>query len=412
MDNEKEIERGKKPGKRLFKGFAAITAICFWSIWALVGYYTVKLPDNYYVNSSSQLYLSTAFEVKAVPDSLLLSASNNAGEKITPSHATLKLFGTIPIKDVNITEVDRPLLVPGGTPFGIKLLMDGVMVIETGEVASGECPAKDAGIVPGDVILTINDKSISGNSDIKSIIRAEGENPAVVKYRRNGEIQSTVLLASYSTKDNCYQAGMWVRDSSAGIGTITFYNPETGTYGGLGHPICDTDTGEIVPISEGEIVDVQITRVIKGTAGVPGELCGIFTGNKPSGNVTSNMECGVFGDMRKPPSDSPAIPMGFKQEVTIGECEVLCTVIGDIPKKYKAYIEKIDYSAQSTKNMIVRITDERLLNVTGGIVQGMSGSPIIQNNMLIGAVTHVFVNDPAKGYGIFIENMAGDSALS
>jgi stage IV sporulation protein B len=317
----------------------------------------------------------------------------------------LKLFGTIPIKKVNITEVDRPVLVPGGTPFGIKLLMDGVMVVGMGNVSNGECPAQDAGIRTGDVILTLNEKEVDSNSDIKEIIQQEGDKPVVVDLRRDDIEQKVLLIPSYSEKDKCYQAGMWVRDSSAGIGTVTFYDPETAVFGGLGHPICDTDTGEIVPISSGEVVDVEITKVVKGLSGIPGELCGMFSGSKPCGTVNMNNECGIFGEMIKPPSDFPAIPMAFKQEIKEGECEIICTINGDDPQKYKAVIERVDYTAESTKNMIIRITDPKLLSVTGGIVQGMSGSPIIQNNMLVGAVTHVFVNDPSKGYGIFIENM-------
>ncbi|GHU52380.1 SpoIVB peptidase [Clostridia bacterium] len=385
----------------------ACTALILFNIWALVGYYNVNLPDEYYTSGNNRLFLNTAFEVSAVQDGVAL-VSSSTDTKITPSSATLKLFGTIPIKEVNVTQVDRPVLVPGGTPFGIKLLMDGVMVVGMGDVANGECPAQEAGIKTGDIILTLNEETVDSNADIKEIIQKDGDKPVVVNLRRDDKEQKVLLIPSYSEKNNCYQAGMWVRDSTAGIGTVTFYDPLTTKFGGLGHPICDTDTGEIVPISSGEVVDVEITKVVKGLSGIPGELCGMFAGSKPSGTVTGNNQYGIFGEMKKPPSDFSALPMAFKQEIKQGKCEIICTVKGDTPKKYSAVIEQINYTAENTKNMVIRITDPKLLEITGGIVQGMSGSPIIQNNMIVGAVTHVFVNEPAKGYGIFIENMYGE----
>jgi stage IV sporulation protein B len=385
----------------------ACTALLIFNIWAIVGYYNICLPDEYYVNGNNPLYLNTAFDISAVEKNAVLSASSSTDEKVNnESKATLKLFGSIPIKEVNITKVDRPVLVPGGTPFGVKLLMDGVMVVAMGEVAEGESPAEEAGILTGDVILTLNDIPVESNKDIKEIIQSDGENPIIVKLRREETEKKVLLIPEYSEQEECYQAGMWVRDSSAGIGTVTFYDPSTSVFGGLGHPICDTDTGEIIPISSGEVVDVEITRVQKGLSGVPGELCGVFSGTKSYGTVTENLESGIFGTMIKPPSEFSAMPMAFKQETQLGDCEIICTVKGSTPKKYKAVIEKADLTSNSTaKNMIIRITDPELLAVTGGIVQGMSGSPIIQNDMIVGAVTHVFVSDPTKGYGIFIENM-------
>nr|MDE5620074.1 SpoIVB peptidase [Ruminococcus sp.] len=205
---------------------------------------------------------------------------------------------------------------------------------------------------------------------------------------------------------------MWVRDSIAGIGTMTFFNKTTGEFAGLGHPVCDSDTGELVPIYSGEAVPVEITDAKKGSKGIPGELHGQFMYGGSFGILNRNNSCGVYGMLSESAVQALSVnceqyKMGYRQDVKTGEAEILTTVSGDIPQKYKIEIEKIDYnSAESTKNMVIRITDKELLDRTGGIVQGMSGSPIIQDGKLIGAVTHVFVSDPTKGYAIFAENMA------
>ena len=199
---------------------------------------------------------------------------------------------------------------------------------------------------------------------------------------------------------------MWVRDSSAGIGTITFYEPESGSFGGLGHPVCDADTGGILPLGSGEAGAVTISRAVRGTPGNAGMLQGSFTKEPPLGELLCNNRCGVFGTLYRCPSPEDAVPMGLKQEIETGPAQILCTVSGDTPRKYDIVIEKIDYTGtDNTRNMTVCITDPALLEATGGIVQGMSGSPILQNGRLVGAVTHVFLDDPTRGYAIFCENM-------
>ncbi|MDF2567582.1 MAG: stage sporulation protein, partial [Oscillospiraceae bacterium] len=210
--------------------------------------------------------------------------------------------------------------------------------------------------------------------------------------------------------DNTFKIGLWVRDSSAGIGTVTFYNPENSVFGGLGHAVCDVDTGQVMPIMSGEVVDVNINGVTRGSSGSPGELKGSFSSNKDSGSIAVNNETGVFGVLYQNPSNHSAIPIAMKQEVKTGKATIFTTVSGNTPQEYKINIEKVNLNDNSmTKNMVIKITDPELLQKTGGIVQGMSGSPIMQNGVLVGAVTHVFINDPTKGYGIFIENMYNHS---
>ena len=202
-----------------------------------------------------------------------------------------------------------------------------------------------------------------------------------------------------------YKAGFWVRDSSAGIGTLTFYDPENLSFAGLGHAVCDVDTGTVLPFSSGEIVTAAITKVKKGTAGAPGELGGTFTGTERLGTVKINNETGLYGTLEYE-IGGISVPLAPKQEIYEGAAVILSTIDGTETAEYDIIIEKISLSDDSlTKNMIIRVTDDDLIEITGGIVQGMSGSPIIQDGKLVGAVTHVFVNDPTKGYGIFIENM-------
>ena len=197
-----------------------------------------------------------------------------------------------------------------------------------------------------------------------------------------------------------------MRDSTAGIGTITFYNPETGAFGGLGHGICDTDTTELMPLLNGEIVPVTISGVTKGQKGSPGELKGYFASNESVGTLSANVEEGVYGNLDTAPAGSTPLKAAMKQEVKAGAAQILTTIDGSGPQYYDIQVESIDYHEnQSSKNMVIHVTDSALLEKTGGIVQGMSGSPIIQNGKIVGAVTHVFVNDPTRGYGIFAENM-------
>ncbi len=376
-------------------------------ISAILGYYSSSLPDSYFVEKGETLTLSTALNIEACPENLTVPSyvSDNFSGSDTN---TLKLFGVIPIKDVEVTSVNTPLLTVGGNPFGIKLLMDGVMVVGVGAVDGGRSPAEEAGIRTGDIIVSVNGEDINSNVQLQDAIQisdgSSSEIPVIIN--RNG-IESVLNLEPvFSEADGSYKAGMWVRDSSAGIGTITFYEQESGCFGGLGHPICDIDTGEIIPISRGEVVPVSINGVKKGVAGSAGELQGCFTSDKACGSLSSNNIYGVFGTLDKSPNFTQPIPMGLKQDVHTGSATIMTTVDGTEPEEYSIEIEKIDYkNSEGSKNMIIRITDEKLLAETGGIVQGMSGSPIIQDGKLIGAVTHVFVNEPERGYAVFSENM-------
>ena len=326
----------------------------------------------------------------------------------------LRLLGLIDIKDVSVQVVDRRVVSLCGTPFGIKMVTDGVMVVGTGSVTNLQSqavnPAEDAGVLEGDVILSLNGEKISSKKQLTQIVSACSGQPISMVIRRGDELEQLTVSPVKSSLDNDYHLGLWVRDSSAGIGTMTFYDPQNGCFAGLGHAICDVDTGQIMPLSQGEIVEASIIGVDPGSSGDPGQLQGAFVAQQASGLLYANSYNGVYGQLFDAPAYAQTIPMAQSQEVTEGPAQILTTISGETPAYFDAYIEKVSLSQEEpTKNMVIRITDPDLLEISGGIVQGMSGSPIIQDGMLVGAVTHVFVNDPTRGYGIFAENM--DSTL-
>ena len=302
-------------------------------------------------------------------------------------------------------------LIPGGTPFGIRVEMDGVMVVGLSEVTSGgkTCrPAAEAGVRKGDILLTVNGKEVKNAEEAGAAIAAAGEKAVTLCLRRGEEQKTVSLTPKKSDADGQYRCGIWLRDSASGIGTVTFIEPKSGLFGGLGHGVCDGDTGALVPLGRGSVLSVQLGEAVKGECGKPGELRGSFTG-KRLGRLLTNSATGVFGILSDPTSLSGgkygALPVAAAKEVKEGAATVLCTTDGGAPQEYAVEIFSIDHSARPTKSFSVRVTDPTLLGKTGGIVQGMSGSPIIQNGKLIGAVTHVLVDDPTTGYGIFIENM-------
>lgn len=299
------------------------------------------------------------------------------------------------------------LLIPGGNAFGIKLFTKGVVVIGVTDVqtASGlTAPAADAGLEVGDVIVEIDGHEVNTAEETKALIGAcEGRSLSVV-YERGGERVSTVLTPQLDAAENEYRGGVWVRDSTAGIGTVTYVNAADHTFGGLGHGICDVETGELLPMLRGVVVDVEITGVEKGRKNDPGELRGSLSPFR-LGLLAQNTGVGVFGSFDELPAGlGEAIPAAADSEVETGKAYIISTLDGHTREQFEIEITKLSTDTDS-KNMVLKVTDERLLEKTGGIVQGMSGSPILQDGRLVGAVTHVLVANPAEGYGIFLENM-------
>ena len=304
------------------------------------------------------------------------------------------------------SDVGEISLYPGGMPFGVKFYTDGVLIVGfSGGAGSPSGPAYAAGLRVNDTIMKIDGKPLSDASDLTDAIKQSGGRTLKLDCRRGGS-DFTVELTPKRGRDGQFQTGMWVRDSGAGIGTVTFIVPSTGGFGGLGHGICDADTGKPVPLGRGSVVGVTISGLTKGLPGTPGEIKGYFTPGK-EGTVIQNSDLGVFGLYRDTPTGnySNPIPAAGKNELKEGAATMLCTLDSGEIGEYAIEIHSIDRSAVGGRCFSIRVTDPALLERTGGIIQGMSGSPIIQNGKLVGAVTHVLINDPSAGYGVFIENI-------
>ena len=387
--------------KRFFKRSAVILGTAALGVLGLTGYYSSALPDSIYTEEPPALY--TFFNITAEGQEPVAAISGSHSSRTY----TLKLFGSVPIKDIHANTQPAPMLVPCGEPFGIRLITDGVLVIDLqadgGFDGRLSCPAARCGIRVGDIITSVDGQGVSSNDDISEIVEQSGGEPMTVTLKRNDEVMSVTLTPELA--GGKYRAGMWVRDSSAGIGTLTFYDEKSGGFGGLGHPICDSDTKQPLPLSDGNVGEVEITGTEKSIDGDPGELIGHFTSSAATGVLTLNTGCGVFGRMFRCPSKHEAIPLGYKQQAHTGRAYIITTLDKDKPKEYEIEIENVDLSEDAAHSMIIRVNDPELLERAGGIVQGMSGSPIIQDGRLIGAVTHVFTEDPTRGYAVFAERM-------
>ena len=325
----------------------------------------------------------------------------------------LKILGIIPFSKASVTVVDETYVSVLGTPFGMKIYTNGVLVISIGEVetASGSVnPAGDAGLKVGDYIRSANGERISCNEDLVAMVLESGGEPLTLEITRGNSTKEIRVTPAFDKDDNVYRIGVWVRDSSAGVGTLTFYSPVSNVICGLGHGICDRDTGKLLVPEHGELVGAEILSAVKGSAGEPGELKGKFTADKIS-DIALNTDNGVYGNPYEPLDTSKLTKVDYKQDIKNGDAQILCTVSGRKPKLYSCRIQKRAGAFDSeTQNMIVTVTDKELIAATGGIIQGMSGSPILQNGELVGAVTHVFVDDPKKGYAVFAENMLDTAA--
>lgn len=296
-------------------------------------------------------------------------------------------------------------VIPLGTTFGVKLFTDGVIVAALSDVYTGEgvcCPAADAGILPGDYILQAGGKDVPDNTTLASYIGQSAGEPLTLLVRRGDQEFEATVTPVYG--EGSFKTGMWVRDSAAGIGTLTFYDPESGVFAGLGHGICDMDTNGVMALRSGEPAPITLSGIIKGEKNSPGQLRGYFSSDEPLGELLANQETGVYGTLLTPP-EGQAMEVLPREDVACGPVELLVSLDSSGPQLYDAEIVEITGEDQRTKNLVVHVTDPRLLEATGGIVQGMSGCPIIQNGKLAGAITHVFTEDPSTGYGIYAQTM-------
>ena len=298
------------------------------------------------------------------------------------------------------------MLVPMGCAVGISMFTDGVLVVGLSATQKGQAasPAAVAGILPGDLITALGETRIGSADEFKIEMSKLTEKPVSVTVIRNGETLN--LSVEPNMKSGSAELGLWLRDSVAGVGTVTFFDPETGLYGGLGHGITDFESGVIMPLGRGDIFPSSVVEIKKGVSGVPGELCGDFAGKSSCGSILKNTMCGIFGIMNVEQANcGKAIPAADSDEIELGKATVLANIEGTKTEEFEIEITRVYRGCDDGKSLMLCVTDKKLLDKTGGIVQGMSGSPIIQNGKLIGAVTHVMVNDPTKGFGISIEKM-------
>ena len=364
-------------------------------ICAVLGFYDFLIPETVscFSGEAYPSYLGATLEVADADSEAIISLSTGQ----------YKLFGSIPIKEVTAASVKDMKVLVGGVPFGIKFFTKGVLVVGFDDENSN--PAFAAGLRLHDIITQINEKNVNGINQINEIIENCNGHAVKITYLRGGKERSLTFTPKYSESDKKYTCGIWLKDSGAGIGTVT-YVLEDGSFGGLGHGICDGDTGELIAMERGTVAGVSINGVVRGQSGAPGELKGYFNSTQ-SGVLLKNTERGVFGILREIPEavKNKPVSIGLKGDLKEGKATVICTVGEGERCEYEIEISNINQSATGNKCFSIKVTDDRLLSITGGIVQGMSGSPIIQNGKLVGAVTHVLINDPTTGYGIFIENM-------
>lgn len=334
----------------------------------------------------------------------------------------LKLFGAIPFKTVKVNVMPDLRVVPGGQTIGVKVKSAGILIVGhhlvTDDKGMKHSPGEKAGLRLGDLIVKINGEPIHEVQKVGKLVEKSGlsKQPMILTYKRNGKLLETNLYPQYDKEDGAWRLGLYIRDSAAGVGTLTFYAPEHGVYGALGHVITDMDTQTPIEVGRGEILQSRVMSINKSQSGEPGEKRATFVKeSKVLGNVERNTSFGIFGKMSEQPLHSyseRAVPVAFAEEVKEGPAQILTVVNGQKVERFNIEIAHVSKQQMpATKGMVIRVTDKRLLSKTGGIVQGMSGSPILQNGKLVGAVTHVFVNDPASGYGCFIEWMLQDAGV-
>ncbi|WP_404428573.1 SpoIVB peptidase [Sutcliffiella horikoshii] len=370
-----------------------------------------SVPVTAKVNEDSSS--SLGIEAK---DKTLAFQGKQAGE----GQVVLQLAG-IPVKQVNVDVIPEYKVYPGGQSIGVKLNTLGVLVVGHHQVDTADgkkSPGEIAGIQVGDIITKINGKTIEQMSDVAPFVQESGKtgNPLDVVITREKETIETKLIPLKDKQESSFRIGLYIRDSAAGIGTMTFYDPITMKYGALGHVISDMDTKKPIIVQDGQIVRSTVTSIDKGSNGVPGEKLARFSSDRSAiGDISRNSPFGIFGTLHKDIENGirdKALPIALSTEVKEGPAKILTVVEGDKVEEFDVEVlSSIPQKFPATKGMVIKITDPALLEKTGGIVQGMSGSPIIQNGKVIGAVTHVFVNDPTSGYGVHIEWMLNEAGI-
>lgn len=340
---------------------------------------------------------------------------------LRPGRASVqfKLLGHIPLKSIAVETLPPRRVVVGGHSIGVMLQSRGIMVVGFAPIvkANGEkaYPARDAGVEIGDLIMKVDGKKVNNENDLARIVDNTDNGQLMVEIKRQNRLHSVTIQTLPCRETSRQRIGLFVRDGIAGMGTLTFWDPESKAYGALGHIILDADTRQGVDVLKGKIVSASVQTLKMGHPGQPGEKIGVFNHNgSVAGSINSNTSYGIFGktsvDITNPLFKYP-LEVGYAHQVKTGSAEILTVVNGDQIEKFSVVIEKVYPQRRNGKGLVVKVDDPRLISLTGGIIQGMSGSPIVQNNRIVGAVTHVFLNDPLHGYGIFMDNMLSEIDL-
>lgn len=383
--------------------------------------FLVELPQNP-VEPHLNGFWSSIIQVEKTPmnhQTVSVSTAISQPQKTEKFEVAYKLFGIFPLKTGEVEVMSPMKLIPGGQSIGVTLQTKGVMVVGQAPVIdkNGKSlyPAKDAGIHVGDILLKIEDQEVRSDQEVSNAINLAGKQKGIVRvlFKHEDQILEKNVKPIFCAETGRYRMGLFVRDEAAGVGTLSFIDPVTKLYGALGHVITDADTNQRIEVYHGKIIGSTIYAIEKGKRGHPGEKIGSFIPNSTfNGTIEKNTMTGIFGTMSgniENPYFKEAIPVGWESEVKVGPAKIYTVIKGEKIEEFEVNIDRVMHNRTDSKNMIVRVTDQRLLDATGGIIQGMSGSPIVQDGKLIGAVTHVFVNDSHRGYGVFIQNMLNDS---
>jgi stage IV sporulation protein B len=377
-----------------------------------------SIPTTIFVREGQKLQSSYFIKLREEQD---IKVDNMISKGTEARKVKVSLLGLVPLKSVSVKAVPSEIMLyPGGQPVGVKLNTQGVLVVALSDIETedgkGTSPGAVGGLQVGDSIIKINNISITSSEQVAKLVdNSEGKEITLTINRKGNELIKKIKPVK-SAGDDKYKMGLWVRDTTAGVGTLTFYDEKSKKFAALGHPITDADTGTILSISSGQIVSSSIVSVRKGARGNPGELKGIFVDEEATlGDIYKNTDCGIFGSTNKSlvndKFDKP-MKIGLRQEIKEGPAKIITTIDGGEPKAYAIEIQKLlPQDTPGPKSMVIKVTDPVLLEKTGGIVQGMSGSPIIQGNKIVGAVTHVLINKPDVGYGIYIEWMLKDADI-
>lgn len=371
-----------------------------------------SIPETMSTEETEQIAESISDSVESIHINFAHTVKVKANE-IDTYQMDLKLFGVLPYKNVDIEVIQDKMLIPSGIPIGIYVKTNGVLVVGIGEFEDSDgkkvSPAKYV-LQKGDYILQVDGEKMENKKQfIRMVEESEGEN-MVLTIKRNGEI-TDVMVTPECNQNREWKLGIWIRDNAQGIGTMTYEDTDN-TFGALGHGINDVDTSMLMNLEEGTLYKTEIVGITRGSNGSPGELTGYieYDTDNVIGEITENTTEGIFGvcdeQIREASAFEP-IPISLKQEIELGPAQIICSVTGE-PEFYDVEIVEVNLDRDNiNRGIVVQVVDEKLLTLTGGIIQGMSGSPIIQNGKLVGAVTHVLVQDSTRGYGIFIEEMLG-----